>query len=231
MKSTPIWQGLLRADTRAPTWYAVSSLAYGLVGTVVTVFGLIYSVAFAVFGIGLLLFSLLATACDRLLLVESERAQRLLGVAVHCPPSHPDTDGNPFRRAIATATRLRTYRRLLAVLLGGVTGLVTALVALGCWYLVLRGLLELSFVIVWPEALDNAWGGSRLGALIVHTLPGVIAWLAGPFLIRQAGRARAQLLRSLVEERGTTPTAHSPRQAPPVQPSPTTGEWICCTDR
>jgi hypothetical protein len=224
MKGTPIWQGLLRADTRAPTWYAVSSLVYGLVGTVVTVFGLIYSVAFAVFGIGLLLFSLLTTACDRLLLVESERAQRLLGVAVHCPPLPGDTGGNPFRRAIVMATRLRTYRRLLAVLLGGVTGLFTALVALGCWYLVVRGLLELSFVVVWPEGLDHAWGGSRLGALIVHTLPGVIAWLAGPFLIRQAGHARAQLVRSLVEEPRTTPTAHSPHQALPQKPSPTTGE-------
>lgn len=204
MRRYPKWQGLARADTRGPTWYAVSSLAYGLVGTVIAVFGLIYSSAFLIFGVGLLLFSLLAGACDRIVLIESDRAQRFLGFVIECPPPHHNKQGNPFRRAIATAALPRTYRRLLAVLLGGLTGLVTALVALGCWYLLLRGLLEVVFVATWPAALDNAWGGSRLGALLVHTLPGVIAWFSGPFLICQASYARARLLRSLVEEPSRT---------------------------
>jgi hypothetical protein len=194
------WQGLLRADTRRQTWYAVSSLVLGLAGSVVVFFGAIWSVAFAVFGVGLLLFALVSAFGDRLLLLECTRAGQLLGVVVDYPPSDVVASGNAFGRAIARVRRPRTYRRLLAVFLGGLTGFITALVALGCWYLALRGLAEVVLLATWPEALDNAWGGSRVGALIVHTLPGVLAWFAGPFLIRRANYGRSQVLRLLLEE-------------------------------
>ena len=198
------WQGLLRADTRRQTWYAVSSLVLGLAGSVIVLFGAIWSVAFAVFGVGLLLFALVSVCGDRLLLLECRRAERLLGIVVDCSRSDA-VNGNAFSRAIARVRRPRTYRRLLAVFLGGPTGFITALVALGCWYLVLRGLAEVVFVAVWPEALDNAWGGSRVGALIVHTLPGALAWFAGPFLIRRANDGRTQVFRVLVEETREVP--------------------------
>jgi hypothetical protein len=199
----PTWQGLLRPSVRRPTWYAVSALPLGLLGVLVIVFGLIYSGAFAIFGVGFLLFNAVVGFGDRLLALESRRAARLLGIPASgpAPAVEPEPHAGPFRRALARASRPETYRRLLAVLVGGVTGVFVALVALGCWYLVLRGVLELAFVAVWPEALDDAWGGSRTGALVVHVLPGVLAWFAGPALIARACRARAQLFRSLVPAR------------------------------
>jgi hypothetical protein len=194
------WHGLLRADTHRQTWYAVSSLVLGLAGSVVVLFGAIWSVAFAVFGVGLLLFAVVSAFADRLLLLECRRAGQLLGVVVDWPPIDAVAGGNALSRAMSKVRRPTTYRRLLAVFLGGPTGFVTALVALGCWYLALRGLAEVVFVFTWPEALDNAWGGSRVGALIVHTLPGVLAWFAGPLLIRRTNYGRAQVLRLLVAE-------------------------------
>lgn len=191
------WQGLLRADTRRQTWYAVSSLGLGLAGSVVVFFGAIWSVAFAVFGVGLLSFALVSAFADRLLLLECRRAAQLLGVVVHCPPSDAVT-GNALSRAMARVRRPMTYPRLLAVFLGGPTGFITAFVALGCWYLALRAVAEIVFVATWPEALDNAWGGSRFGALVVHTLPGAVAWFAGPTLIRRANYGRSQVLRWLL---------------------------------
>ena len=103
MKRSRNWQGLLRADTRRQAWYAASSLALGLLGSVVVFFGLIWSVAFAVFGVGLALFRLVSSFADRLLLMECERAGRLLGIVIDCPPSDPVASGNVFGRATAKA--------------------------------------------------------------------------------------------------------------------------------
>jgi hypothetical protein len=188
MTRSPLWHGLLGADTRRATTYAVASLGIGVAGCALVVFGTIYSVAFAVFGVGVALFGVVAGLAQRLVALEARRGARLLGVPVPTAPA-PRT-GGPFRRAVAAARDPRTYRQLGSLLVGGVSGLVVALVALGCWYLVLRGVAEVVMAVGWPGALDDAWGGSRAGAFVVHTAPAVLAWFGGPALIRMTARAR-----------------------------------------
>jgi heme A synthase len=195
-------RGLLRGDVRREATYALGSLGVGLLGSVVVTFGLIWSVAFAPIGLGFALFLAVAAFCRRVASWEGRRASALVG-ASWCPAMPPQAEANWFERLVRSLRSKRTYAELALTALGGPTAIVGVVVVLGSWFLAVRAVLEVVFIFAWPSAFDDAWGGSPLGALLVHTLPGVVAWLVGPIAIRQTNRMRsfAVLVLSTVRDR------------------------------
>ena len=165
-------------------------------GSVAVTFGLIWSIGFAVIGLGFVLFLIVAAFCQRVASWEARRATALVGKS-WVPPPQPRTKVNVFERVVRQLRSRRTYAELALTAVGGPTAIVGVVVVLGSWYLVVRALLEVVFIFTWPSAFDNAWGGSPVGALLVHTLPGALAWCVGPMAIRKTNRMRAATVLSL----------------------------------
>jgi hypothetical protein len=174
----------------------LGSLGVGVLGSVVVTFGLIWSIGFAVFGLGFLLFLCVGAFCQRVASWEVRRASALVGTS-WAPSVLPRTEANVLERVVRQLRSKRTYADLALTALGGPTAIVGVVVVLGSWFLVVRALLEVVFIFTWPSAFDNAWGGSPLGALLVHTLPGVVAWWVGPSAIRTTNRMRASTVLAL----------------------------------
>jgi Putative sensor len=200
--------GLLRRETRREATYALGSLGVGVLGSVVVTFGLIWSIGFAVFGLGFLLFLFVAAFCRRVSSWEARRASALVGTS-WAPSVPPRTEVNVFERVVRQLRSKRTYADLALTALGGPTAIIGVVVVLGSWFLVVRALLEVVFIFTWPSAFDNAWGGSPLGALLVHTLPGAVAWWVGPLAIRATNRMRASTVLALSSVRDK----HQPGQS------------------
>ena len=199
-------RGLLRKDVGREATYALGSLGVGLLGSVVVIFGLIWSVASAPLGLGFVLFLVVAGLCQRVAVWEGRRASALVG-APWRPPMPPRTERNWFKRVVRRLRSRRTYAELALAAVGGPTAIVGVVVVLAAWFLSVRAVLEVVFVFAWPSALEDAWGGSPLGALLVHTLPGVVAWFFGPIAIRKTNRVRAAvvLTLSMVRDRPESP--------------------------
>jgi len=200
--------GWLQRDARHEATYALGSLGVGIFGSVVVTFGLIWSIAFAPVGLGFVLFLFVAAFCQRVASWEARRASALLGTS-RVPKMQPRTEMNLFKRVVRQLRSKRTYAELALTALGGPTAIVGVVIVLGSWFLAVRALLEIAFIFTWPSAFDDAWGGSPLGALLVHTLPGVVAWCFGPMAIRKTNRMRASMVLALSSVRDTPPLDQS----------------------
>lgn len=169
-----------------------------IVQTVATMFVVIYTVALTPIGVGLVALPFVRIAVTR----RAAAARARTGLRDRDDPEADDdrgpADGRSIREAIRWALSTRARREVGFLLADGPIALLTALLVLAIFYLIGRALLEASFIVVWPSALHGAWGGSVVGALVVHCGPGVVAGIWGTRPIRWAGSLQPRVARALL---------------------------------
>lgn len=187
-----------RADTWRRTLHGVLCLPLAAIYFALTVpLFLVGTPLIVVLGLGLVL-SLVAFWISRQLArLECARTRALLHREVR-RPDQPVVRGNPARRWWARCRSATTWRTLAFMLTNLPLSLVVTFLSLYPW---VQTVYSLSYPIVqWNTSFtEHAWGGpSWLGAVAVHTLPGIPMLFAAPWLVRAATTVHALWVRLLL---------------------------------
>lgn len=193
---------ILRAPFTAETWrrtaYGVVSFPLAAIYFALTVPELIVSVPLIiVFGLGLVLSLVFFWISRQLARFERARVGWMLGTPIPAPPVETVT-GNPARRWWARCRMASTWRTAAFMLTNLPLSLITFFL---CFYPWLQTAYSLSYPFVqWNTTFtEHAWGGpSWLGAVAVHTLPGIPMLFAAPWIVRAATTIHAAWVRLLL---------------------------------
>lgn len=198
----PLTRRILLAPFRAETWrrtlYGVLCLPVAVLYFALTIpLFLVGTPLIVVFGLGFIL-SLVAFWISRQLArLERARLGGLLRQEVR-RPDDPAGTGNPARRWWARCRSATTWRTLAFMLTNLPLSLVVSFLSLYPW---VQTVYSLSYPIVqWNTTFtEHAWGGPTwLGAVAVHTLPGIPMLFAAPWLVKGATSAHALWVRLLL---------------------------------
>jgi hypothetical protein len=178
--------------------YAVLSFPAGLLWFLVTVISLVlgWVLALTVIGIPVLLagLALIRKGAD----TERARARLMLGSATP-PPARQVSRGGPFRRVRARGGDRQTWRDVGYHLLSLLFGFAGVLVLVGGIALIARAAVWPFLAWGHPSFYRQAWGGPTLaGAMAVHCIPGLLALLFGPWVLRRVVRLQETAVRRLL---------------------------------
>lgn len=196
---------ILGAPFTFATWrrtaYGVLSLPVAAVYFALTVPTLLISTALIiVFGLGIL-FTLAVFWLSRVFAwMERARGSGMIG-AVLSPPIGPTVFGGPFKRWWQRCRSPVTWRTLGFMLTNLPLSAVTCFL---CAYPWVQTFYSLSYPIIqWNTTFtEHAWGGpSWLGAVAVHTLPGVPMLFAAPWIVRGATAIHVAWVRYTLADR------------------------------
>lgn len=196
---------ILRAPFTVDVWrrtgYGLLCLPVAIVCFLLTIpFLLVGTPLIIVAGVGLVVSLLALWSSRQLASLERTRALRLLRQPI-APPEQSAVAGHLARR---WWTRIRTPTTWLT-LAYMVTNLpLSLLVSFLCLYPWLQTVYSLTYPIVqWHTTFsDQAWGGpSWLGAVAVHTLPGIAMLFAAPWIVRGATTVHLRWVRLLLVAR------------------------------
>lgn len=197
---------ILRAPFTAQTWgrtaYGILSSPLGAVYFALTIPGLLVSTPLVpVLGLGLLLSGLFFWASRQIAAVERARASWLLDQPI-CPPVTTVVRGGLARRWWLRCRSVTTWRYVAFIVTNLPLSLVTTFLCIYPW---LQTVYSLSYPIVQAHTTftEHAWGGPTwLGAVAVHTLPGIPMLFAAPWIVRGATGVHAAWARLLLGTRG-----------------------------
>lgn len=193
---------ILCAPFTAQTWrrtaYGIVSFPLAAIYFALTVPELIVSAPLIiVFGLGLVLSLVFFWISRQLARFERARVGWMLGQEI-AAPLDPALRGNPARRWWARCRLATTWRTAAFMLTNLPLSLVTTFL---CFYPWLQTVYSLSYPIVqWNTTFtEHAWGGPTwLGAVAVHTLPGIPMLFAAPWIVKAATTVHAAWVRLLL---------------------------------
>ena len=195
-------RSILRAPFTAETWrrtaYGSLCLPVAIVGFVLTIpLFLVGTPLIIVVGLGFVLSSFALWLSRGFVRLERARVAGMLGLAIP-PLDEPVVTGHLARR---WWTRCRTPRTWLTLAFVLTNVPLSLLVFFLCCYPWVQTVYSLSYPILqWNTTFsEHAWGGpSWLGAVAVHTLPGIPMLFAAPWLVAVATTAHARWARFLL---------------------------------
>lgn len=191
--------GFLGADTWRRTLYALLSLPAGFAGFVVTVLSLAVSAVLSVTVVGALCFNLafaLVQLCTRL---ERSLARRLLRLPAGEPLRREPVRPGPAGRLAARMTDRQSWRDIGFILVNLPVSILAAFVIVLAAVLIVRG-ITYPFM-AWGNVAyyHQAWGGpTYLGAVAVHSVPGLLTVILGPVVIRTVTGLQGRLIQRMI---------------------------------
>ncbi|HXP21090.1 MAG TPA: sensor domain-containing protein [Streptosporangiaceae bacterium] len=192
-------RGFLGASAWRGTLYALLCMPLGLAGFIVTMLSLAVSAAGSLTVVGTLCFIQTFAVARLWTRLDRGLARWLLRLPADEPPRRqPSRPGLTARFAAGMRDR-QSWRDIGFILLYLPAGILLALIVGLMAVLILRG-------VTYPfKAWDNvayyreAWGGpSYLGAVAVHSVPGLLAIILGPAVIRAATGLQGRLIQRLI---------------------------------
>lgn len=207
-------RGFLSADTWRRALHALLSPLLALVGFLMSLLLLALSSLLTLTIVGSFIFVPAFATIRGFVGLERRRARWLLRVSAG-DPRRRAAHGGPIRRLRTRLTDPQTWRDVGFLMLNLPLGLLSFVTVFAVGFLIVRA-------VAYPfEAWDNvpfyqdAWGGpSYLGAVAVHSGPGLLALIFGPMVIRAVTRLHGSAVRGMISDGGRTDAPRVERTSP-----------------
>lgn len=178
------WAAPFSGDTWRRTAYAIVSLPIAIISFVFVVVSLALGTGLLVLFLGVLIYLLAFGLTSGLCRFHRAWARWFLGVQCFQRPRRPRRARGILPRLGARIRDGRTWRELAFIVINLPLAATSAGVAIYVW---LQSAYSLSYpILTWNQVgLENGWGGpSRLGVVLVHSVPGLFTLFLGPWLIK-----------------------------------------------